>query len=99
MSANSASIELISRLVGHTTTATVCRHELPPVITKGTEITGKALAPKTASLGADRRPSVRRGPVPSRYRPSELVGVAGFEPTTSSSRRNPEPPATCVCTL
>jgi hypothetical protein len=45
MSANGASIELISRLVGHTTTATtesVYRHELRPVITEGAEIIGKA---------------------------------------------------------
>jgi hypothetical protein len=50
MSANGASIELISRLVGHTTTATtesVYRHELRPVITEGAEIIGKAFAPKT----------------------------------------------------
>ncbi|MGH3342286.1 MAG: site-specific integrase [Carbonactinosporaceae bacterium] len=45
MSANGASIELISRLVGHTTTATtetVYRHELRPVITEGAEIIGRA---------------------------------------------------------
>ena len=45
MSANGASIELIARLVGHTTTATteaVYRHELRPVITEGAEIIGKA---------------------------------------------------------
>jgi hypothetical protein len=29
---------------------------------------------------------MRRGPVPEWYKASELVGVAGFEPTTSSSR-------------
>jgi site-specific recombinase XerD len=49
MSANGASIELISRLVGHTTTATtesVYRHELRPVITEGAEIIGKAFAPR-----------------------------------------------------
>ena len=40
-----ASIELIARLVGHTTTATteaVYRHELRPVITEGADIIGKA---------------------------------------------------------
>jgi integrase len=50
MSANGASIELISRLVGHTTTATteaVYRHELRPVITEGVEIIGKAFASKS----------------------------------------------------
>jgi len=48
MSANGASIELIARLVGHTTTATteaVYRHELRPVITEGAEIIGKAFGP------------------------------------------------------
>ena len=45
MSANGASIELIARLVGRTTTATteaVYRHELRPVITEGADIIGKA---------------------------------------------------------
>ena len=49
MSANGASIELIARLVGHTTTATteaVYRHELRPVITEGAEIIGKAFRPE-----------------------------------------------------
>ena len=49
MSANGASIELIARLVGHTTTATteaVYLHELRPVITEGAEIIGKAFGPK-----------------------------------------------------
>jgi integrase len=49
MSAPGASIELISRLVGHTTTATteaVYRHELRPVITEGAEIIGKAFTPR-----------------------------------------------------
>ena len=48
MSANGASIELIARLVGHTTTATteaVYRHELRPVITEGAEIIVKAFGP------------------------------------------------------
>jgi integrase len=50
MSANGASIELIARLVGHTTTATteaVYRHELRPVITEGAEIIGKAFGPRS----------------------------------------------------
>jgi integrase len=45
MSANGASIELISRLVGHrstTVTETVYRHELRPMITEGAEIISKA---------------------------------------------------------
>jgi integrase len=51
MSANGASIELIARLVGHTTRATteaVYRHELRPVITEGAEIIGKAFGSKSA---------------------------------------------------
>ena len=54
MSANGASIELIARLVGHTTTATteaVYRHELRPVITEGAEIIGKAFGPKSPLAG------------------------------------------------
>jgi hypothetical protein len=45
-----APIELISRLVGHTTTATtetVYRHELRPVITEGAEIIGRAFGSKS----------------------------------------------------
>ena len=52
MSAHGASIELISRLVGHTTTATtetVYRHKLRPVIREGAEIIGKVLAPKSVA--------------------------------------------------
>jgi site-specific recombinase XerD len=44
MSANGAPIELISRLVGHSTThttETVYRHELRPVITEGADIIGR----------------------------------------------------------
>jgi integrase len=44
MSANGASIELIARLVGHSTSATtetVYRHELRPVITEGADIIGQ----------------------------------------------------------
>ncbi len=51
MSAHGASIELISQLVGHTTTATtetVYRHELRPVITGGAEIIAKVFASKSA---------------------------------------------------
>jgi hypothetical protein len=51
MSDHGASIVLISRLVGHTTTATketVYRHELRPVITEGAEIIGKVFASKSA---------------------------------------------------
>ena len=54
MSANGASIELIARLVGHTTTATteaVYRHELRPVITEGAEIIGKAFGPRSPLAG------------------------------------------------
>jgi integrase len=50
MSANGASIELISRLVGHRSTVVteaVYRHELRPVITEGAEIIGKAFGAKT----------------------------------------------------
>ena len=49
MSANGASIELISRLVGHRSTVvteSVYRHELRPVIMEGVEIISKAFGPK-----------------------------------------------------
>ena len=54
MSANGASIELIARLVGHTTTATteaVYRHELRPVITEGAAIVGQAFGPRSSQPG------------------------------------------------
>ena len=54
MSANGASIELIARLVGHTTTATteaVYRHELRPVITEGANIIGRAFGPGSPPAG------------------------------------------------
>jgi hypothetical protein len=54
MSANGASIELIARLVGHTTTATteaVYRHELRPIITEGAEIIGKAFGSGSPQAG------------------------------------------------
>ncbi len=53
MSAHGASIELISQLVGHTTTATtetVYRHELRPVITEGAEIIGNVFGNGDASV-------------------------------------------------
>ena len=57
MSANGASIELIARLVGHTTTATteaVYRHELRPVITEGANIIGRAFGPGSPPAAGDR---------------------------------------------
>ena len=85
-------IEQISRLVGHsssTTTETIYRKQIRPVIVHGADVMDRIFPGEPGSrclvthLVTQHRP---RAGLHVGHMPSELVGVAGFEPAASSSR-------------
>ena len=75
LSDSGVSLEDISRLVGHsqtTVTETVYRKQIRPMLLGGAEAMDRIFAGKATSVAGKW--------------PLTCVGVAGFEPTTSSSR-------------
>ena len=85
-------IEQISRLVGHsssTTTETIYRKQIRPVIVHGADVMDR-IFPGRDESGCIVTQIVTQHRLESRadvgHMPSELVGVAGFEPAASSSR-------------
>ena len=80
-------IEQISRLVGHsgtTTTETIYRKQIRPMITDDADIMDRIFPRTGTRMVSYAAPAICRSGG-SRI-PSELVGVAGFEPAASSSR-------------
>ena len=80
-------IEQISRLVGHsgtTTTETIYRKQIRPVITDGTDVMDRILPRKETGMLSYSAPAIRR--FGGGHMPSELVGVGRFELPASSSR-------------
>jgi hypothetical protein len=81
-------VEKIARLVGHiatTTTETVYRHQIRPVVMGGAEVMDQLCPAGTAMLSYSFGYSVAKGhDSGSVVMASELVGVRGLEPRTSS---------------
>jgi len=87
-------VEKIARLVGHigtTTTETVYRHQIRPVVTGGAEVMDQLFPGGMAMLGYSVTKGHDSGSV---VMASDLVGRTGFEPVTSSvsGKRAPAAP-------